>query len=217
MEQLINVIILPTKDKSTVYKLDDSTLHIGDFAKCKEGDARRVNQYTYITVSQDVEPIKKGDWFISGNDGELKRFNRGSVFSESRKIIATTDPKLTDGEWDLGIPKRIPQLQQSFLEEYVANPDEEYVVEYETETFTVDNSSDFDVPHSIAEYTQNTYTRVVGLKINQDNTVNIISAEERIYSRKEIENKFNEFISNQQDIDSEFVQIFNDNFWKLLD
>ena len=28
--------------------------------------------------------------------------------------------------------------------------------------------------------------------------------------------KFNEFVNKQQDLDSEFVKIVNDNFWDLL-
>ena len=35
-------------------------------------------------------------------------------------------------------------------------------------------------------------------------------------SSNEVKFKFNEFISKQKDIDSEFVDIVNDNFWDLL-
>jgi hypothetical protein len=33
---------------------------------------------------------------------------------------------------------------------------------------------------------------------------------------QEIKTKFSEFIANQKDVPSEFVQIVNDNFWKLV-
>ena len=35
-------------------------------------------------------------------------------------------------------------------------------------------------------------------------------------SSSEVKLKFNEFASKQQDLDSEFVKIVNDNFWDLL-
>ena len=35
-------------------------------------------------------------------------------------------------------------------------------------------------------------------------------------SSNEVKLKFNEFVNKQQDLDSEFVKIVNDNFWDLL-
>lgn len=35
-------------------------------------------------------------------------------------------------------------------------------------------------------------------------------------SSNEVKLKFNDFINKQQDLDSEFVKIVNDNFWDLL-
>ena len=33
MKEPVKVVMLPTGEKSTVYKLDNETLHIGEFAK----------------------------------------------------------------------------------------------------------------------------------------------------------------------------------------
>lgn len=105
-----------------------------------------------------------------------------------KKIIATTDPKLTRKE-DRGfnIIKEflIPQIQQSFLKEYVDNPDGEYEVEYKREVITVDNSSE--LPQSNSRYKEHKYEGDWKLKLNQDNTVNITSVEERMYNREEVE------------------------------
>ena len=196
MKKLIKVVMLPTKEASTIYKytngisLGKHSLHIGDFVKCEENDHIRTNQHLYIIVSQDVEPIGEGDWFITMQNHIFKcvRITATSVYfnqhndgheyiaqiERCRKIIATTDPKLTvidfnraTGSKFQNIPfKPIPQVQQSFIKEFVANPDGEFEVEYE-------------------------WVEGIGerLLIQQDtNTVNITPVEEKMYSKDEIEN-----------------------------
>jgi hypothetical protein len=121
--------------------------------------------YLYITVSQ---PIKSGDWCINK---ELEIFQvKIDIISEvfnARKIIATTDPKLHyKGEFNEKLGRRtfadVPQVSQSCLKEFVANPGGEYEVEYLT-----GHSED-------------------RLKLNKDNEVNITYVGEKMYSRDEV-------------------------------
>jgi len=154
----------------------------------------RNNSYVYVTVSQDVEPIKKGGYVICNNkvykiittdvlyfgDFTLETDIEGVFLNPKHcnKIIATTDPKLTIIDFDRATGskfqdtpfKNIPQVQQSFLEEFVVNPDGEFEVEYEY-IFNVDLTKD--------EYS-------LKLKLNQDNTVNITSVKEKMYTEKQL-------------------------------
>ena len=170
MKEPINAVILPTEDKSTVYKLDNETLHIGDFAKCEEGDKRRVNQHLYVTVSQDVEPIKDDDYYLC-KDNKLRKC-RTSYEKSGRKIIATTDPKIY-ADYSTPGTTFVPEVQQSFLKEFVANPEGEWEVEYETKTLMK--------PADV--YIEEVRTK---LKLNQDNTVNITPVKEKMYSLEQM-------------------------------
>jgi len=206
MKEPIKVLMLPTEDKSTVYKLDNETLHIGDFAKCEEGDKRRVNQHLHITVSQDVEPIKAGDWCIAMDTNiifqvsnkDLKGINNFKDLY--RKIISTTDPKLTipfmiNGHSGLrqrevnGVlqVKSIPQVQQSFLKELVANPDGEWEVEYNTNNihnqevmFHEEHKEKF-IEDRINGVWKSYIPLQTTLKLNQNNEVNITSVNKCLY------------------------------------
>ncbi|MGK0464817.1 hypothetical protein [Clostridium sp.] len=160
--------------------------------------------HLYATVSKDVEPIKKGDWVINTVSNTLgkiyskkpiSKFNRDT----HRKIIATTDRKLThpstvqygnmtmidhnedgsyyhavDVEVEFSLSRKeliqrgviIPQIQQLFLKEFVANPEGKYEVEYEL----IHNGSDESIIGAVWEENYK-------LKLNKDNTVNIIAVE----------------------------------------
>jgi len=60
-----------------------------------------VNKHLYATVSQDIEPIKKGDWCLLFDDyGTVMSqpqqwLGKGILNNGLQKIIATTDPKFT--------------------------------------------------------------------------------------------------------------------------
>ena len=98
-------------------------------------------QHVYITVSQDIEPIKEGDWVICSDYknshqtlGKVSHIGEPFNFKNTiqingnpdlhigrhildycRKIIATDDPKLTIFNTINDKTLYIPQLQQSFL------------------------------------------------------------------------------------------------------
>jgi hypothetical protein len=223
MKQPVKVVMLPALEQT--YQVNQSNLFINypkDYAwgrlellMCQRvtshgnawnGKGIKTNiNHLYITVSQDVEPIKEGDWFIKLRDvyptglGELHlcKQDRGNEKRTDKdwtlqvkygneevlqKIIATTDPKLKIECQCCRFKKvnssnlcececiSIPQLQQSFLNEFVANPDGEWEVDYEYYT---------NAKTSILD-------QILKLKLYQDNTVNITSVENKMYSREEV-------------------------------
>ena len=172
MKHKIKVIILPTEDKSNIFQCrNGQTLYTEN-----TGTNTSFSTYihTYITVSQDVEPIKEGDWCYDEYNKVV--FKSGSNNpGASRKIIATTAPKLIySPNWkgkEVTDCLAMPQVPQSFLKEYVANPDGEWEVEYSYKGEQHNESSMLNTFH---------------IKLNQDNTVNITSVEEKMYSKKEL-------------------------------
>tara|TARA_R110000822_G_scaffold302649_2_gene426936 strand:+ start:1556 stop:2221 length:666 start_codon:yes stop_codon:yes gene_type:complete len=185
MKQPIKVVMLPTKDnvKASICQGADRRLYYS--YSHPENDMYR-NHYLYITVSQDREPIKEGDWYYNSDTNNIYNSRVGvKVTSKaSYKIIATTDLKLFTrtsflediSNTTVSLKSKLPQLQQSFLKEFVANPEGEYEVEYEKDRFI----------HIAGAFGGKIK---VGLKLNQDNTVNITSVEEKMYSREEYEAK----------------------------
>jgi|TARA_R110000822_G_scaffold152112_9_gene291381 hypothetical protein len=190
MKQPIKVVMLPTEDKyPTIFLRDDDMLIHNTLKMIKWFDV--IGYHLYITVSQDVEPIKEGDWCIEGvknicplqlvlvTKEDLNRCLENQKCGSCRKIIATNDPKLftrTSFLEDISnntvsLKCNLPQLQQSSLEEFVANPDGEWEVEY-NDTCDVERGqcccSERDVDCELHSFK---------LKLNQNNTVNITSVE----------------------------------------
>jgi len=197
MKKPIEVVMLPTGLpilKGQLAILDGKT-SIYSFDMKDEHPAEA--QYAYITVSQDVEPIKEGDYWVYicpingidyGDEGNaiVKNNLPSSWFDNLHdkrnyyKIIATTDPKLYTNEIveeDLHMYKKpLPQVPQSFIEEFVANSNRKWEVEYEQEY--------------VDGYTEDRVRRFYGdckLKLNQDNEVSITSVEEKMYSLSDLE------------------------------
>jgi hypothetical protein len=175
MKQSVQVVMLPTENSSMICK---SVIGLHFTENMKSNVPAFTNQHLYITVSQDVEPIKEGDWvyntvqktIFKADDLFMKLIN--NTLKTNRKIIATDDSKLLKEHDDtVPYPKMrstcIAELQQSFLKEFVANPNGKWEVEYD------------DINPS--------------LFVNQDNTVNITSVKEKMYSRAEVESLINEF------------------------
>ena len=151
-------------------------------------------QHVYFTVSQDVEPIKEGDWYYESEHRRILKCNTDvqeravNTWVDCRKIIATDDKSLGLN----GIP-------QSFIEEYckVGGIDEvllEYVVTNRccgrcdgvVDLCWVDQECD---KHNVTDCLECFPLKgnVSSLKLNPDNTVNITAVEEKMYSRKEID------------------------------
>ena len=184
MKHKTEVVMLPTEDCSNIgiNLSDGSIIYTPTAVKYPHQDVVQ-NQHAYVTVSQDREPIKEGDWCINK---ELEIFQvKIDIISESfnaRKIIATTDPNLTifndneEGENMIDKILYLPQLQQQFLKEFVANPDGNWEVEYFANEFVKDGISRPVIDDGVLKDYKGTWH--YKLKLNQDNTVNITSVED---------------------------------------
>jgi hypothetical protein len=191
MKHKVKVVRLPTVKESQIFKSIERELMFFDTPKSPKWGT---NQYVYVTVSQDREPIKEGDYTIFRN--KVIKLTADDIHPSmiercKGKIIATTDKSLIlydESEYIANSPTLfyVPQLQQSFLKELVANPDGEYEIEYK-ETWVGGSST-----YGHGDYNYE-------LKLNQDNTVNITSVEEKergititsvkekMYNREEVE------------------------------
>jgi hypothetical protein len=197
MKNPAEVVMIPTEDKTLLYisALDNKPALHGYMQYLKTTPPR--NQHLYITVSQDVEPIKEGDWCYDLYTKEiLKRikFTNGRLL-HCKKIIATTDPKLIHSG-EIVDYKGLPYLSQSFLKEFIANPDGKWEVEYETAGNWVDCKINSEkLGQECKECGELNYASDLEcecgfkLKINQDNTVNITCVEEKMYTKEEYEAK----------------------------
>ena len=157
--------------------------------------------HLYATVSQDVEPIKEGDWCI-----DFYEFSDKPVLNiaypkdicpahvKQHKIIATTEPKLrvkTSRNEKIVNPgvyeKPLPQVSQSFLKEFVANPYGEFNAEYNCLTSTAGGVLDLSKNPC---WKQTTPSKCMEwkLKLNQDNTVNITLVKEKMHSDEKVKN-----------------------------
>jgi hypothetical protein len=191
MNEPIKVVMLPTEDKThIVLRNSDNKLIYYKNLVCNKEFVHLKGQHLYVTDSQ---PIKKWDWFIDGGvifkaimiDGHLNIPNEPA--KDFGRVIATTDPRLTikaeqagDNVW----VNPMPQIQQSFIEEFVANPDGEYEVKYSWLQSCVDAPSG----------------HIYELKLNQDNTVSITFVEDEMYSKEEVEEKMRKsYIYGQAD------------------
>jgi hypothetical protein len=191
MNQKIQVATLPTDGEAQVYKachegmkqflFSDTLAERKDYVKMGYRPHK-----VYITVPQEIESIEEGETYLGDNGVLIIRGN--TLTAKGRKIIATDDTRLTvkaeqagDNVW----MNPIPQVQQSFLKEFVANPDGEYVVEYES----VAAGEIRGIP---------TRLKVDKLKLNQYNTVNIISVD-----TIQVDLSSDEFVSIQQWLDTQ--------------
>ena len=193
MKHKIEAVILPTEDITDIIYNDSLDILVykshKDFSDYGVQNNKHISyQHLYIIVSQDVESIKEGDWTYDTlnncieqvNKSTVDMINAGMLHNDNRKIIATNDPKLTSIVKQLELEghsrpsELLPQVQQSFLKEFVANPDGEYEVEYE---------EDYD-DTPLGKESWNI------LKLNKDNTVNITSVKEKIYSKEKLKSMF---------------------------
>jgi len=156
--------------------------------------------HLYITVSQEVESIKDGDWFIAIDDSiQFKRPKQNSLPND-RKIIATTDKKLIlKGECDCMATtyegcsqclEQLPQIPQSFIKEYCEQSGIDKVLVkcyFKGERcalcgFTRESNECI----NRKECPKNYFGGELKIKLNQDNTIIISPINEKMYSRSEV-------------------------------
>ena len=128
------VVIVPTDKASCIHRNKVKTDSGYEYrltyhetpSKCKNDGLLSGNQHLYITIDG---AINVGDWVIwrGGVYNHSMSSFTGVDFSDCKKIIATTDPKLRSDsliedparlEDNLLIRKGIPQIPQSLIESY---------------------------------------------------------------------------------------------------
>jgi hypothetical protein len=144
--------------------------------------------------------------------------------NDVRKIIATTNPKLHICGEDK-CTKNVctfpdcmyPSLQSSFLKEYCANPNGEYEVEYsfKGERCTLCGfGKESNECINRGECPKKYFGGELTFKINQDNTVNITSVEEKMYSGVDLmgnqDGSFDHFLLNSSKFSQEEREIAMD-------
>jgi hypothetical protein len=197
MKHKIEVVVLPTKDNSDIgIHVEKGLVHKSDIHPIMNylvNQSYMKCQHLYVTVPQDVELIKEGDLGIDLKNNHIFQAtymdanNINSTdpaynkYKSCRKIITTTDRNLKttispylfeNGNACKSKDFYMAQPQQSFLKEYVANPDGDYEVEYEHQQ------------NKLFHTGKSNYQ----LKLNQDNEVNITSVIDNI-DWKDIANK----------------------------
>jgi hypothetical protein len=218
-KEAVEIVMLPTEDKTNIHIYENgSYMHTNSKVKSTNSKNGYQGQHIYITVSQDVEPIKEGDWCYDEYNKLL--FKSGSNNpGASRKIIATTDKSLLHevahvksdiSNWEESIKGVLPQLQQSFLKGFVVNPNGEYEVEYEKNVcICIEHEESNGCYHC-----DGTGIDFYKLKLNQDNTVNITSREEKMYSSVDLignqNGSFDHFLLNSSKFSQEEREIAMD-------
>lgn len=110
-------ILLPTNKPSNLFLLDGKLI-FDENGKWVNGLTRNDNQYLYILLDDE---IKEGDSFIDTNNevSRCKEKDLGLTMSGWRKIIATTNPKLSD-PFSVGLLKKkiecVAKISQSDIE-----------------------------------------------------------------------------------------------------
>ena len=208
MKKKVEMVMLPALGTDwTVFK----NVHLGDrvFTLDMElgGAMNALNykgQHLYATVSQDVEPIKEGDWIYDTLGGKVVQWYDGDNHDKyDRKIIATTDPKLAKSiSRLLGVTQSLPQLPLSFIKKYVSNPDGEFEVEYEEYGLSLAGLPEYH--SSLPDYI---------LKLNQDNEVEMSSVEKKMYSREEVEGILYQYAEDEHGWFSSKSEIESFNKW----
>jgi hypothetical protein len=161
--------------------------------------------YMYFTSDEE---IKEGDWYLFEeitlqcvNKAEAERCNGGlkSISDVTKKIIATTDPKLNDKYFPS--KHNIAKIPQSFIESYTKNPVDKVELEYECQVRANAVISDYLDWTTVSEFLSYGLTGVerreipkltnneVSIKIpsiyNTDGTLELV--EKKMYTRDEVE------------------------------
>lgn len=118
-----SVVLLPT-DKGCIvldkgkYYLVDGGDKVGYWFK---SDHPRQPQHLYILSDEE---IKEGDWVYNKRLGQIFQINNiNSPSATDYKIIATTNPEL--------IKNGVAEISDEFLQQWVKNPVDKVLVEYE--------------------------------------------------------------------------------------
>lgn len=190
MKHEAQVIMLPTEDKTGINLYlqslyieavhHDNDIPFGTQLIPMPSEVS-VPQHLYITIPQDVEPLKRGDYYLCPKN--ILRQCGNSFQIGARKIIATTNKKLRIQTFRLVggttfpvIDIQIPQIPQSFIKEYCDKGGiDKVLVEYDKTFIRIERNVAFGIMTK----------RKYNLKLNPDNTIIIYPLEEKMYNRKD--------------------------------
>jgi hypothetical protein len=168
MKKKANVHRLPTEE-SRLLRDDDGRMYY--YHKNQTGGGIITAFHLYITTDEE---IKEGDW-VHHKEYGIRHYVNKDLTPEAykskgwKKIIATTDSNLfvTIGEYYNAYNKELPQIPQSFIEEYCkAGGIDDVLVEY------------------VLNPTRHTHLKPRTI----NNTIIIHPVEEKMYSREDIMN-----------------------------
>jgi len=172
------VVMLPTDEKSYIHYCpfdSPASMYISNKPELSNpGDSAAVHLY----ITSDEE-IKEGDYYIHMQNGDGLRARKcigGNLPMDSKKIIATTNLKLTTNiSRPLGVTRELPQPSQDFIKKYCKAGGIEYVdVEY---------ISCFTGNHTLKDRKSNS---TLEPKIDSNNTITIHSSKDS-WNIKEME------------------------------
>lgn len=160
-----------------------------------------VPQHLYITVSQEVELIKEGDWMTDGREIYYNKIQLDAYIG-FRKIIATTDKKIyqykihNEGR----VKVDLPQIPQQFIKEYCDKGGIDTVMVGYEEILRCYKCNKLE--EDCIDTSPNCLGYFEGIdkpKLNPDNTIIIHPLEEKMYSRQDMQDAWtNGFESSEE-------------------
>lgn len=174
MKKECQVIMLPTNDITDIIVptqgMGKGITHLRKYYG--NADLNMGDKYQHLYIVSDDE-IKEGDWCYDRLTGIFQYgVSPVELLDVSKKIIATIDKSLIpNGVTAYGKKLNLftlPQIPESFLIEYCKNPVDKVLVEYD------------------CDHNQMLNKVIDALKLNSDNTINISSIKEKMYSKKEV-------------------------------
>ena len=198
MNNKIKVAMLPTGDKSCIC-MTKNKIYFYPQNNWFSKDYETQPLHLYVTVSQNVIGGKEV-YYIDKFTNKVTS-SGGAEYGENQDVvIATTDTKIHyKGEFNEKLGRKtfadVPQVSQSFLKEYVANPDGEYEVEYH---FTGRCEDPMICLRGCSVYEgtcKHHLDKGINLKLNKDNTVSITSVNNRSNKIKSIAEELRVLVS----------------------
>lgn len=190
MKKEAKVHMLPTEDKTAIRynsslkiiskDISDYGVDNNDYISC---------QHLYVTTDEEIKVNQRclndsTGVVFTAEESELIIYNSRSHI---HKIIATTAPKLAKliaggGEGNAGVWKMLPQIQQSFIEEYCKQGGiDKVLVEY------------------MNGYINNRPVSNGVLKTDSNNCIIIHPVEEEMYSREELIQELSDYLLEYRD------------------
>lgn len=164
------VVMLPTKTGIIACNRHTNKLWIKTQVGLKNYSNGFVSHLYFITNDE----IKEGDWFINIVQKEIYNHHLGGYNVDKgylKKIIASTDPKLTKVEGTIQHLNSLPRPSKAFIEKYCqAGGIDEVMVEVDS----IEYHGILQTKGRIVEFDNRTYNPNFGkLKVNSHNTITI--------------------------------------------